>query len=154
MNVCYRILSIMGIEIDQYYLIISSDENNDLYPANTNLNFSIDLPSILSINKTWEVAVTELWIKSSENRVQVDLCADFCSESLINGKFLPFLRRIEMKKGYNHITYSFPHYVALSRSDIRYINFYIKPVNENSDSFIKNSLSLAVHFRKRITGIF
>ena len=70
---------------------------------NKNIKFDIDLPMNLQLNTSWEVALTEIWIKSGANRDQVDLCADFCVESLVNSKFIPLLRRLEVKKGYNPI---------------------------------------------------
>ena len=94
-EILFRLLR-MGAEIDQYYLIISSNEFDDVYPLNTNIKFDIDLPSNLQLNTSWEVALTEVWIRSEDKREQVDLCADFCIESLVNGKFIPILRRIEV----------------------------------------------------------
>ena len=144
----------MGSEIDQYYLIISSNEFDEVYPLNNNTKFRIDLPSVLFLDSRWEVGLTEVWFRSGEYREQLDLCTDFCIESLVNGKFIPLLRRIETKKGYNHIIYSNPVYVNLSRSDLKQVLFYINRVQGKILSFMKGELTLKVHFRKRLNGIF
>lgn len=144
----------MGLEVDQCYLIVSSAEFNDTYPLNTNTNFSLVLPSALVLNKQWEVALTELWFKNTATRGQMDLCADFCSESLVNRRFIPLLRRVEMKRGYNHIIYTNPNYFNISRSELKHLNFFIIPRIVHSDSFLREELTLKVHLRKRLTGIF
>lgn len=144
----------MGTEIDQYYMILSSKEFDHTYPLNSNTNFSLDLPSTLILDKRWEVAVTELWFRNITNRGQMDLCADFCSETLVNGKFIPLLRRVEMKKGYNHITYTTPNYFNISRSELKHLNFFITHTSGESTSFLREELTLKVHFRKRLTGLF
>ena len=144
----------MGTEIDQYYMIISSNEFDSIYPLNTNTTFSIDLPSNLCLNSSWEVALSEVWVRSQENREQVDLCADFCVESLVNGKFVQLLRRIEVKKGYNHIIYSNPNYFHISRGDLKHISFFIThPLNKDL-SFLKGEVTVKVHFRRRLTSVF
>ena len=144
----------MGVEIDQYHLIISSGEFDDVYPLNTNIKFDIDLPSNLQLNTSWEVALTEVWIRSDDKREQVDLCADFCIESLVNGKFIPILRRIEVKKGYNHVIYSNPLYIHISRADLKHVSFYITHSRGIDLTFIKSELTIQVHFRKRMTSMF
>ena len=144
----------MGVEIDQYILIISSNEFDDVYPLNTNIKFDIDLPSNLHLNTTWEVALTEVWIRSLDKREQVDLCADFCIESVVNGKFIPILRRIEVKKGYNHVIYSNPLYVHISRADLKQVSFYITHPSAIDLAFIKSEVTIQVHFRKRMSGVF
>lgn len=144
----------MGSEIDQYYLIISSNEFDHAYPLNNNTNFSLDLPSTLVLNGRWEVAVTELWLKNTVVRTQMNLCADFCSESLVNGKFIPLLRRVEMRKGYNHITYLNPYYFTISRSELKHLNLFINPRINDDSTFLRGELTLKVHLRKRFTGQF
>lgn len=144
----------MGTEVDQYYLIVSSDDFEHIYPLNSITNFSLDLPSTLTLKGNWEVAVTEIWVKRSERRGQIDLCADFCVESLINNKFTPLLRRIDVKRGYNHILYIKPNYFTVSRSELKHITFYINPVTIDSASFLKGELTVKVHIRRRIPGLF
>ena len=144
----------MGTEMDQYYMIISSNEFNNVYPLNTNISFYIDLPSNLYLNTSWEVALTEIWIRSHETRDQVDLCGDFCVESLVNGKFIPLLRRLELKKGYNHIIYSNPIYFHISRGDLKHLSFFITHPTSQDLSFIKSDLTVCVHFRRRLTRVF
>ena len=144
----------MGTELDQYYIFISSNEFDNVYPLNTNTTFSIDLPSNLCLNTGWEVALKELWIKSQENREQVDLCADFCVETLVNGKFIPLLRRIELKKAYNHIMYDNPDYCNISRGDLKHVSFFIIHPSKKDLSFIKGEVTVKVHFRRRLSRVF
>lgn len=144
----------MSFEADQHYLIVSSTEFNNTYPLNSNINFSLDLPSPLVLDKRWEVALTEIWFKNTGTKAQMDLCADFCSESLVNGVFIPLLRRIETKRGYNHIIYTNPNYFRISRSELKHLNFYIIPRFEYTASFLRDAVTLKVHFRKRLTAVF
>lgn len=160
MHACIKFMRVglcsnkMGLEADQHYLIVSSTEFNHAYPLNDNTNFSLDLPSTLILDKQWEVALTEIWFKNTETRNQMDLCADFCSESLVNGRFIPLLRRIEIKRGYNHIIYTKPNYFTISRSELKHVNFFIIPRFEYSTSFLRDTVTLKVHLRKRARGIF
>ena len=144
----------MGSELDQYYMIISSDEFDNVYPLNQNTSFSIDLPSSLCLDTSWEVSLTEIWIKSQENREQIDLCADFCVETLVNGNFVPLLRRVEIKKGYNHISYDNPYYCHISRGDLKHLSFFITHPTTRDLSFIKSQVTVTLHFRRRLNRLF
>lgn len=142
----------MSYEADHYYMIISSNDYDKSYPANTNTYFTIDLPSTLSLNNEWEVALTEIWLKyTSDNRAQLNICSDICVESLVNAKFIQLLRRIDVKKGYNHLIFTSKNYFQINRMHLKNISFYINPIQHSNDSFLRGKVTLQLHFRKRKT---
>lgn len=142
----------MSYEADQYYMIISSNDYDKLYPSNSNTYFTIDLPSTLALNNEWEVALTEIWLKStSDNRVQFNVCSDICVESLVNAKFIQLLRRIDVRKGYNHVIFTSKNYFQINRMQLKNISFYINSVQQPNGSLLRGKVTLQLHFRKRKT---
>lgn len=144
----------MTSQIDQHYMVISSDEYDEIYSSNSNVNFTIDLPSALNLGMNWEVALTEIWFRSSESKEQINICADFCMESLVNGKFINLLRRVQVKKGINHIIYTNPNYFLVNRSTLKTILLYIRSDTNENISFIRGQVTVQLHFRKRVHQIF
>lgn len=129
-------------------MIISSNEFDSVYPQNSNTNFIIDLPATLELENEWEVALIEIWYKSTESKEQVNICADFCIQSLVDGKFIPFFRRLSVKKGYNHTIFNNPIYFQVTRSQLKNLSFYLTSTSGESISFFRNTLSMQLHFRK------
>lgn len=144
----------MASETDQYYMIISSNECDHIYSLNTSSNFLVEFPSLLMLGTNWEVALTEFWCKSGDNREQVNICVDFCVESLVNGKFMNLLRRVEIKRGHNHIQFTNPCYLPVTRSQLKTISFYLKTHTGNPVSFLRGEVTVQLHFRKRVKQIF
>lgn len=137
------------MDVDQYHMLFSSNDYDLIYELNTNTYFSVDLPISLTLDDSWEVGLSEVWFRSSEGKAEINICADFCVESLVNNEFTPLLRRIQVRGGYNHYIYSSPNYYAVTRQNIKTVSFYIRSVKSKSKSFIRGVVTLQLHFRKR-----
>lgn len=144
---------IMALSVDQYYLFISSNQCDNMHPSNNITKFSVDLPTNLLLNGQWEVALIEVNFKASERQV-VYILADFCQESLVEGKFLPIMKRLTLKKGLNNGSCIPPIYIPLSRTNIKTINFYILDNEGKPASLVNKTSFLTLHIRKRTYGLF
>lgn len=140
----------MATQPNEYYMIISSNDYDEIYPLNNNTSFTIDLPTTLNLENDWEISLTEMWFKSTlDNRNEMDICTDICVESLVNGKFIQFLRRIVAKKGYNNVRFTNRNYFLVNRSQLKNITFYITLVQQINASFLRGKVTLQLHLRKR-----
>ena len=142
------------MDIDQHFIFISSNQSNNIFSLNTNSNFTIELPSLLNLNDYWEVALKEIWYKSTEAKEIVDILTDFCNESLVNGNFLPILRRIYIKKGLQYKCFDDSFYLPISRKQLKNISFYLKSSDNNYVSFLSGELNITLHLRRRRIGFF
>lgn len=149
----HRFYISMALNVDQYYLFISSNQCDNVYPLNNNVKFSIDLPSNLVLTGMWEVALIELNLKISDRQYLLIL-SDLCHESFVEGKFLPVLKRLSAKKGLNNGSCIPPIYMSISRDNIKTINFHIFDSMGNPASLVNKISFLTLHLRKRTYGIF
>jgi len=131
-------------------MIVSSNDYDKSYPLNTNTLFMIDLPSTLTISNDWEVSLNEIWFKNMlDSRTQLNVCSDLCVESLVNGKFIQLLRRLDAKKGYNHIVFTNKNYFQVNRTHLKTISFYINSPQHEQVPLLRGKVTLQLHFRKR-----
>ena len=124
----------------------------------------------LSLQGTWKVALTEIYITESSPLPykKLYLYSNICGDSIVAGEYHPLLRRlindhvgywrlindhvgywrlINDHVGYWAEIYELPNYVPVKRSEITDIEFYIKDEAVNYTSLLTNPVSITLYFR-------
>ena len=117
------------------YLYLSSSDSKDVHPNNTPVDFIVDLPQPLQLDRYWEIALLDI------NRNNVIVYCDWCKESTINGSLLPVLRK--MKK-----IITSPHYVPVHPGYKARVHIYIKDHFQNNLSFIDQPLMCTLQLKR------
>ena len=131
-------------------MIINSDQCQSLFPSNKAYHFRTHLKAPLSLQGTWKVALTEIYITESSPLPykKLYLYSNICGDSIVAGEYHPLLRRlINDHVGYWAEIYELPNYVPVKRSEITDIEFYIKDEAGNYTSLLTNPVSITLHFR-------
>ena len=131
-------------------MIINSDQCQSLFPSNKAYHFRTHLKAPLSLQGTWKVALTEIYITESSPLPykKLYLYSNICGDSIVDGEYHPLLRRlINDHVGYWAEIYELPNYVPVKRSEIIDIEFYIKDEAGNYTSLLTNPVSITLHFR-------
>ena len=122
-------------------MIINSDQCQSLFPSNKAYHFRTHLKAPLSLQGTWKVALTEIYITESSPLPykKLYLYSNICGDSIVAGEYHPLLRRlINDHVGYWAEIYELPNYVPVKRSEITHIEFYIKDEAGNYASRLTN----------------
>ena len=131
-------------------MIINSDQCQSLFPSNKAYHFRTHLKAPLSLQGTWKVALTEIYITESSPLPykKLYLYSNICGNSIVDGEYHSLLRRlINDHVGYWAEIYELPNYVPVKRSEITDIEFYIKDEAGNYASLLTNPVSITLHFR-------
>lgn len=132
--------------MDHFYMYVTSNSCDWLYPSNKGNEFTIELPKQVHLPGNWEVAISELKVvgdlKGKDFFVKSDLVR---SDPLYQDSIL---RRVWLKnksRGFQ-TTYAIPFYVPLNHREIK--RFTVSLETTSSSSVPVNSCELTLHFRK------
>ena len=98
------------------YLFISSEDSNELNPANTSYDFTVTLPQ--TINGSFEIALAEMTYTSHNEDLYV-FC-DLCEHSFVKDSMLPILRAVTGVGGYQNLFYH-----KVTRNSIQRVRIFI-----------------------------
>jgi len=139
---------------DDIYLHISSnDVASTLIPDNTSCNFTIELPSILILEGTWEIAIVEFMcvfrngIKYGDN---IQIFCDIVDVSPIKDKWKQLLRNITfdapLKRPDILLDY---RYMKVVPTSIKRIGLHLELSSERSSIDERSPSFFVLHLRKR-----
>lgn len=110
-------------------MIVNSDQCQSFFPSNKAYHFRTHIKAPLSLEGTWKVALTEIYITESSPLPykKLYLYSDICGDSIVDGEYHPLRRRlINDHVGYWVEIYELPNYIPVKRSEITDIEFYKK----------------------------
>lgn len=138
-----------------FYLLMDSDNSKNLiyYPDNKPWNFKVLFDNPLNLSGKWNVALTDVFIRDGSKTLYVNNLYVYCNvagESIVNGEHRQSLLRMlhYVKKGNWTHKYAIPYYMNVNRSQIVEIEIHIKDRHANDASFLKQPVSLTLHFRQ------
>lgn len=137
-----------------FYLTVDSNDANNLtfYPDNKAWKFKVHLDVPLNLSGSWKVALTDIFVRDNNKITYVNnlyIHCDLAGESIMNGERRQSLLRMVhyVKKGNWTHQYTLPYYVDVNKSLIFDIEFYIKDRKSEYASFLKQPVTLTLHFR-------
>ena len=98
------------------YLYIGWRDSIGTHPNSRPYDFIVDLPKTLRLEDQWEVALTDIKVKSTK-KVSFYVVVDFCEESILQGSQYQVLRRIDDKT----IQYPVRYFVKIVKSKLQSI---------------------------------
>jgi len=138
-----------------FYLIVESDDSQNLeyYPDNKPWKFKVRFDAPLNLTGFCTVALTDVLIRDSSKTTYVNNLYVHCSiagESILNGERRESLLRMVhfVKRGNWTHKYSTPYYVNVNKSQIFEMEFYITNRQSEYASFLKQPVTLTLHFRQ------
>ena len=138
-----------------FYLIVESDnsKNKEYYPDNELWKFKVRFDTPLNLSGFWTVALTDVLIRDSSKTTYVGNLYVHCSvagESILNEERRESLLRVLhfVKRGNWTHKYSTLYYVNVNKSLIFEMEFYITNRQSEYASFLKQPVTLALHFRQ------
>ena len=134
------------------YMVLNSDENLNIFPNNMTYRFRAKLQAPLLLKGTWVVALIDIKttcdIKIPPSQLYVySVYSDICGDSIVDGVQRPLLRRILINKGIVNKDFNSLWYVPVKFSEIRDIEIYINDKHNQCPSFLKDPLTLTLHFK-------
>lgn len=138
-----------------FYLVVDSDnlKNLQYYPDNKPWKFKVRFDAPLNLSGFWTVALTDVFIRDSSKTTYVNNLYVHCNiagESILNGERRESLLRVLhfVKKGNWTHKYSLPYYLNINKSQIFEMEFYITTRQSEYASFLKQPVTLTLHFRQ------
>lgn len=122
---------------DRYQFYLCSEDSENLQPQNKVTDFIVELPEPLDLPGIWEVGLYQADYRLSRQSGNIYLCCDLCEESLIHGRQLPILQKLEPRGGYFN---PIPLFVDVKADFIRRIHLCLldtelKPMPVESGKF-------------------
>ena len=124
------------------FLYVSWQDSLEIHPSNRPNNFIVDLPKSLLLEGKWEVALTDIKVKSPKKSTFY-LLVDFCKESFLKGSQYPVLRRVDGKEA----EYTLPYFVETNKSELR--SFRLSIVDQKLNPFHLMEIECTLHLRKK-----
>ena len=124
------------------FMYISWKDSLKTHPSNKPYNFIVDLPKTVRFRENWEVALTDIKVKSPK-KASFYFLVDFCDESFLQGNRFPLLRRVDEKARY----YPFPYFVDINKTEIQAIRVTI--LDENLNFYPLSDIDCTLKLRKK-----
>ena len=133
-----------------HYFFVSSEESKDIYPMNSLLDFTVELPRMYDLEGQWEIALLDMEVrKRSVSMPDLYLFCDLCENSYSLHSELPVLRRFTLKAGMRiNLTFPTPYYIKLSRHMFNRFRIYLRNKVGQSIAVDKGTLYCTLHIRK------
>ena len=123
-------------------MFINWQDSSEFHPSNNPNNFIVDLPKSLLLEGKWEVALTDIKVKSSKKSTFY-LLSDICEESFLKGSRYPVLRRVYSKEA----EYNLPYYVDVNKSEVQSIRLIL--LDQNLNPLNLSDIECTLHLRKK-----
>ena len=127
------------------YLYLSWKDSIETHSFNKANDFITDLPKTLRLPGSWEVALTDIKIRSAK-KVSFYLLVDFCEESILGGSQYPVLRRVDEKT----VHYPFPYFVKTTKSELQSIR--VTALDQGFKPFQLSDIDCVLKLRRRHEG--
>ena len=127
------------------YLYLSWKDSIETHPFNQANDFIVDLPKTLRLEGSWEVALTDVKIKSTK-KASFYLLVDFCEENFLGGSQYPVLRRVDEKS----TNYPFPYFVKTTKSELQSIR--VSLLDQSLKPFQLSDIDCVLNLRRKNEG--
>jgi len=127
-----------------FYMIINSNKNLDIYPHNRPHKFRTYLQTPITLKSKWKVALVDIKLSATND---LYIYSNICGDTIVDGNKQPLLRRICCSSQTDHYQFDQLTYIPVTKSELRDIEFFITDEQGNQASFLKNQVSITLHFR-------
>ena len=124
------------------FLYLSWDDSIKTHPNNKPYDFIVDLPKTLRFLEKWEVALSDIKVKSSKKN-SFYFVVDFCQESFLKGSQLPVLRRVDEKVS----AFAVPYFLDITKNEIQSIR--VSLVDQNLDFYQLSDIDCVLELREK-----
>ena len=137
--------------MNEMYMFLSSRDSLEFFPGNRAHRFEIKLPGPLRLEGRWKCALTELVYFPSftgDRPKQIYVCCDLVHDSYVADTMLPVVRTVPVPTAIStktSLTFPQNYYFSLSRTEIQYINVFVKDQDLNDPEFSQEPLSCTLH---------
>jgi hypothetical protein len=127
-----------------YLIFLSSSDSLDIYPDNSFSDFTCKLKDGLTLEGTWELALTETYYGTALPKEQLNVFTDVIEYTLSEGKYTPMLRRI-----FTSGEYSNPYYITVKVRELKRIRIYITNKSGDKPSVDDETFHCTLRLRKK-----
>lgn len=92
----------------------------------------------------WKVALVDIKLSSNND---LYIYANICGDVIVDGNKQPLLKRICCCSQTEYYHFDQLAYIPVVKSEIRDIEFFITDMQGSHASFLKNPVSITLHFR-------
>jgi hypothetical protein len=125
-----------------YLIFLSSTDSLDIYPQNTFADFTCELKDGLTLQGSWEVGLTETYYDTALANEQFDIFTDIIEYTVVNGKYVPMLRRIFCSGEYNTLYY-------IRERELKRIRIYITNKSADKPSVDEQTFHCTLRLRRK-----
>jgi hypothetical protein len=109
-----------------FYLYLTSEDSRNAHRANTNIDFTIELPRTLYLDGEWECSLKEVTF-SLPNPNILYVCSDLCVESFACDTSYPILRVVpNVKPNLTSLTFNDSYYVGVNKRRLEQLRIFIR----------------------------
>lgn len=133
-------------------MVLSSSDSTEIYTNNKSHDFRVHLSKPMILTGNWTVSLLEFSMPIGQSKLatrELFIFASICGDTILSGNELPLLRRVYLTKDDN-IIYQLPFEVPLRVGQFQDIHIYIKDVNGNPASFLKQKVTVTLQLKKHI----
>lgn len=135
-----------------FYMVLNSDRSLEYFPNNKAYHFQVYLKFPLVLSGSWKVALSEVKINEKVSNFEfhkdIYVFSSICEETIVDGEKQSLLRRIFERDGSYTSIFPTLFYVSVKENQIDHFDIYLKDVDGNFATFIKDPTSFTLHFRK------
>ena len=126
-----------------FYVLLSSEDSQLLYPGNRGNDFRVQLPQELNLSGYWDVAVSDIYIDQAEGQTSQRLlvCCDIVDYTIVGDSLRQILRRISPSDN-QFVTEQF---IRVVQNTVRHIHIFI--LNTEGLPIPIHYCDIKLHFR-------
>jgi hypothetical protein len=132
-----------------FRLVLRSTDSVELYPDNTPWDFWVQLPKPLVCNGSWTIALLEITSRSTKVNRDLYVYCNVCENTIVGDREQPLLRRVFQTRNWNNI-YEVPYEVSVRLGEIQSIHVYIRDVQGNPASFLKDGVTVTLRLKRNL----
>jgi hypothetical protein len=133
-----------------FYLYLSCNDSNTLYPNNRGNDFTVSLLRNISLPGPWECGLKEFDFKGkSASPNMMYITCDSCERSYVNNDYMSLLRRIVMPRINGVFSETFPdtYYKRVTENELSDITISIRGRKGPYKGLDNKSVSCVLHFK-------
>ena len=136
--------------MDNFHLILASDDSLLTHVNNTAGEFVVELPRIYRLDGSSECAISEITFVYEFEQLtdRIYVCADVIDDSYVRGTTLTVLRSIDVDTDTKvDLSFNALCYITVQTDELRRIRIFIRDRNLKVSRFKFDRLYCALHFR-------
>ena len=134
------------------FMTVSNRHCQSLYPNNSPGHFKICLDEYIDLSDYYttcallDISLTTDDIKQVRN---IYICSNVAAEQYLGNKLEPLMRyTVVARNRYQMEKFAHPYYIPLKPIRCNYLEIYIKDEDGDIVSFLKNTTTCTLHFKK------